>query len=61
MTPTERTEAAELARRQRHIREELQAILGDASPAQRALHDRAADLGREVADLGQRAIEISPR
>ena len=61
VTPTDRTEAAALARRQRHIREELQAILGDASPAQRALHEGAADLGREVADLGQRAIEISPR
>jgi hypothetical protein len=60
VTPADRTDAAALARRQRHIREELQEILGEASASQRALRERSTALGREAADLRDRAQQISP-
>ena len=54
-------EAADLARRQRHIREQVQAVLGDRVGPQQDLRDRAAALGRELADLRDRSKEIAPR
>jgi hypothetical protein len=61
VTPADHTDAAMLAKRQRHIREELQSILGETAASQRPLRDRATALGREVADLRERSREISPR
>jgi hypothetical protein len=61
LTPADRADALALARRQRHIRESLQAIVGAASASQKALRDRSATLGREVADLRDRAQAISSR
>ncbi len=60
VTPADHTDSAALAQRQRHIREGLQAILGAAAASQQALHERSIALGREVADLRDRAKEISP-
>ena len=61
VTPADHTDAAALAQRQRHIREGLQAILGETGAAQQALRERSTALGREVADLRDRARDISPR
>jgi hypothetical protein len=61
VTPADRDDAAGLARRQRHIREELQAILGDGTRVQQALRERSVALGREAAALRERSREISPR
>ncbi len=61
MTPTDQIDAAKLAQRQRHIREGLQAILGQSTASQQTLLERATTLGREVADLRDRARELSPR
>ena len=54
-------EAAGLARRERHIREQVQAILGERVAPQRDLRDKAAALGREVAELRDRTRETSPK
>ena len=54
-------EAASLARRERHIREQVQAILGERVKPQQDLRDQAAALGRELADLRDRSKETSPR
>ena len=61
VTPADQVEAAVLAQRQRHIREGLQAILGESSASQRALRARSTALGREVADLRDRAKDTSSR
>jgi hypothetical protein len=61
VTPAEEADAAKLAERQRHIREAVQAILGESSRVQQALRERSTALGREVADLRDRASAISPR
>jgi len=61
LNPAQVTEAAALARRQRHIREGLQAILGDGIDHQRAVRASSTALGREVADLRERSRETSPR
>jgi hypothetical protein len=53
--------AAELARRQRHIREELQAVLGNRIAEERSLHAAAAKLAREMTALRDQTQEISPR
>ncbi len=55
LTPADAAEAAGLARRERHIREGLQAILGDRARPQGQLRERAAELGREAAELRDRA------
>jgi hypothetical protein len=61
VTPADRDDAAGLAQRQRHIREELQAILGEGVAVQQALRARSSELGREAAQLRESAHEISPR
>jgi hypothetical protein len=50
-----------LAKRERQIRERLQAVLGERVPAQERLRDNAAALGRELAEMRDRSREISPR
>jgi hypothetical protein len=52
--------ARELARRERHIREQLQAVLGERVPPQERLREDSAALGRQVADLRDQAREFSP-
>ena len=54
-------EARELARRERKIRERLQAVLGERIAPQDRLRDEAADLGRKLAELRDQSREISPR
>jgi len=61
VTPAEVAEAAGLERRERHIREGLQAILGERVEPQHALRERSVALGREAADLRDRSRELSPR
>ncbi len=61
VTPADQTDATALAQRQRHIREGLQAILGEAAGSQQVLRERSTALGHDVADLRDRAKEISPR
>jgi hypothetical protein len=60
MTPADRADAAALAQRQRHIREELQAILGKSAPSQRDLRERSTALASAVAGLRDRSAAISP-
>jgi hypothetical protein len=54
-------EARELARRERHIRERLQAVLGERIAPQERLREDAGALGRELADLRDQTRELSPR
>jgi hypothetical protein len=54
-------EAKALARRERKVREGLQAVLGERAAPQEALRQEAAKLGRELADLRDRSREPSPR
>jgi hypothetical protein len=61
VNPAQVAAAADLARRQRHIREGLQAILGEGIEPQRALLASSAALGRDVAELRERSRETSPR
>jgi len=61
LNPAQVTDAAVLARRQRHIREGLQAILGEGIDPQRAVRASSTALGREVAELRERSRETSPR
>ncbi len=45
--------ATELVRRQRHIREQFQAIVGDRAAAEEALRREASALGHEIGELGE--------
>lgn len=54
-------EAAELARRQRRIRQELQTILGEGAERQGEIRDGTIALGREFAGLRNQVDAISPR
>lgn len=53
--------AAQLARRERLLRERLQTILGERAEPQQALSQEAAALGRDLTGLGERARPLSPR
>ena len=59
ITPAEVAEAADLARRERHIREGVQAILGERVEPQRDLRERSVALGREAAGLRDRTRELN--
>ncbi|HEV3165240.1 MAG TPA: hypothetical protein VGZ22_14535 [Isosphaeraceae bacterium] len=59
--PTQIAAATTLARRERQIRERLQTILGNQIGPQDELRDESTALGRALADLRDRAREISPR
>jgi hypothetical protein len=61
LNPLQVAEAAALARRQRHIRQGLQAILGEGIDPQRALRASSTALGHEVAELRERSHETSSR
>ncbi len=61
ITRADAAESRELAKRQRHVREELQALLGTAGERQEAMRARSTELGREFASLRDRARELSPR
>ena len=61
LPPERAAQAQALARRERQIREEVQAILGERVPDQEALRDETAALGREVAELRDEAAELSNR
>jgi len=54
-------EARGLARRERRVRERLQAVLGERVAPQEALRREAAGLGRELAGLRDRSREPGPR
>ena len=54
-------EARALARRERDIRERVQALMVDRVEAQEALRDEAANLGRELAGLRDGTRDISPK
>ncbi len=53
--------AQDLARRQRRLQEQLQAVLAARIPPQMALRDESAALGRSLAELRERSRESSPR
>jgi hypothetical protein len=61
VTPADHVDARALARRQRHIREGLQAILGEGAAVERTLREQSTELGRAVASLRGRTAEISPQ
>jgi hypothetical protein len=53
--------AGQLARRQRQVRERVQALLAGQIGPQRALRDQAVALGRALADLNDRTRPLSQR
>ena len=53
--------ARQLAHRERRVREGLQTLLGERVAPQQAVRKETAELGRELADLRDRAREMSPR
>ena len=55
------SKARELAQRERRLRENLNTILGERVAPQQDVRRDAAELGRELADLRDRAKEMSPR
>jgi hypothetical protein len=59
--PDHAARARELARRERRLRERLQAILGERVGPQQDLRHEAVELGRELADLRDRAQSLSDR
>jgi hypothetical protein len=59
--PAHTARASDLARRERRVRERLQAILGDRVPPQQALRRESAAIGRDLADLRDRARSVSDR
>jgi hypothetical protein len=61
LTPTAAAAAGQLARRQRQVRERLQAVLAERVAPQQELRDQAVALGRELADLRDRARPLSDR
>ena len=61
LTPTAAAAAGQLARRQRQVRERLQAVLAERIAPQQELRDQAVALGRELADLRDRARPLSDR
>ena len=61
LPPTAAATAGQLARRQRQLRERLQAVLAERIAPQQELRDQAVALGRELADLRDRARPLSDR
>ncbi len=57
----EAMQAVALARRERRLREQLQALLADRIPDQEAIRDDTAALAREIAELRDRVQQSSPR
>ncbi len=58
--PARAAEVKALARRERQVREGLQAILGERVAPQEELKHEAAALGQELADLRDRSREVGP-
>ncbi len=54
-------QARDLVKRQRQVRERLQAIVGEKIAPQEQLQTESAKLGKELADLRDRSRESSPR
>jgi hypothetical protein len=61
LRPAHADEARALVRRERQIRERLQAVLGERVQPQREIRNDAVALGREVSALRDQAREHSPR
>jgi hypothetical protein len=61
LAPAQAEEARDLARRERHIRERLQGLLGERVAPQERLREEATELGRAMADLRDRSRETGPR
>ncbi|MFO0950567.1 MAG: hypothetical protein U0835_05330 [Isosphaeraceae bacterium] len=61
VTPEHAARAGELARQERRLRERLQSVLAGRVEPQRDLRRESAALGQELAELRDRAREISPR
>lgn len=61
LSPAQASMAEQLARRERQLRERLQATLADRVASQQDLRDAATALGRELADLRDRARPLSDR
>lgn len=61
LRPAHAIEARALARRERQIRERLQALLGERVEPQREIRNDAVALGRELSALRDQAREHSPR
>ncbi|MGE3818713.1 MAG: hypothetical protein AB7I30_04710 [Isosphaeraceae bacterium] len=61
ITPGHATQAIELARRERRLRERLTSLLSERVDPQRDLRRRSSEIGQELADLRDRAKALSPR
>ena len=61
LDPALAAKAQALARRERRVRESLQTLLGERVAPQQEVRRESAALGRELADLRDRAREMSPR
>jgi hypothetical protein len=61
LTPTHLAAAQDLVNRERRIRQELQAILGQRAPEQRALRRESIALGRELSELRESVRPLSDR
>jgi hypothetical protein len=59
--PEHADRAADLARRERRIRERLLAILGERAGPQQTIRNETAALGRELGDFGERVQSLSDR
>ncbi len=61
LTPAHAAAAQDLARRERQIRERLQAFLGERAAPQQAIRQESLALGRDLADFRDRVRPLSDR